>query len=147
MELREILLEGFDYDLWANRKWVFALGGFNHRMLDAQQILEHILTAQRVWLDRCGVQVVEFEENVGLSELFALYTEAWQAQVADRALTERIMYQNRDGLVFEDTLEQIARHVINHGTYHRGHLRGLAGAEGLTSFPDTDLIFYFREME
>ncbi len=41
-------------------------------------------------------------------------------------------------------VSEITEHVINHGTYHRGHLRGLAEAEGI-SFPDTDLIVYLRE--
>lgn len=34
----------------------------------------------------------------------------------------------------------LIQHVMNHGTYHRGHLRGLAEAEGLTDFPETDIV-------
>jgi len=145
LELRDSINEGFDYDLWANRKWVFALGAFRTQLLEAQSVLEHILSAQRIWIERCGVQVLEPEENVSLDELFALYRDAWQAQISDRAASERIVYQNSSGQVFESELQQIARHVLNHGTYHRGHLRGLAAAEPLESFPDTDLILFLRE--
>jgi uncharacterized damage-inducible protein DinB len=42
------------------------------------------------------------------------------------------------------TIGEIAHHVINHGTYHRGHLRGLCDAAEFTEFPDTDLIKFYR---
>lgn len=147
MDLREAIIEGLSYDLWANRKWVMALGGFEKHILEAQEALEHILLAQKVWLERCRVQVWEPEENVALDELFALYCEAWQAQIADRPLDEKIFYHNNAGQPYENTLGQIARHVIHHGAYHRGHLRGLASSDGFDGFPDTDFILYLREHE
>ena len=39
----------------------------------------------------------------------------------------------------------MAHHVLNHGTYHRGHLRGLAYAEGWDDFHDTDYSAWLRE--
>jgi uncharacterized damage-inducible protein DinB len=142
--LRETLNEGFEYDLWANRQWFRALGGFKD-MLRAQQVLEHVLTAQRVWLERCGVEVIEPGENIALEDLFEHYCRAWQMNVNDRPLEERIAYQTMSGESFVNTIEQIARHVINHGTYHRGQLRGIAEASGHPGFPETDFILYLRE--
>ena len=145
MEFRESLIEGFDYDLWANRKWLFALESFDGQMFEASQVLEHILFAQRIWIERCGVQVLEPSENVPLDGLLELYCRAWQAQLMERPLQEPIAYENLAGVPFVNTLEQIARHVINHGTYHRGHLRGLAAKNPEQPFPETDLIGFFRE--
>lgn len=45
----------------------------------------------------------------------------------------------------EHMLSEVAHHVFNHGTYHRGHLRGLADAAGFEDFPETDLIRFYRE--
>jgi uncharacterized damage-inducible protein DinB len=39
---------------------------------------------------------------------------------------------------------EVVRHVINHGTYHRGQLRMLAELDGI-AWPETDMIFFFRE--
>lgn len=144
MEIREALSEGFDYDLWSNRQWVAALGGFKS-LLRAQQLLEHILNSQRVWLERCRVEVFPPAENITLMELFAHYSGAWQMNVGDRPLDEPISYLNLAGESFVNTIEQIARHVINHGTYHRGQLRGLAEQDGFTGFPETDFIVFLRE--
>ncbi len=145
MDLRDALLEGFEYDLWANRQWLRDLGGFDERMGEAQSILEHILSAQSVWLERSGVGVVQSGENVALGELFELHSRAWQAQVADRPLDERISYKTRSGDAYMNTMGQIARHVLNHGTYHRGQLRGLAQACAFEGFSETDFIRFLWE--
>jgi uncharacterized damage-inducible protein DinB len=44
-------------------------------------------------------------------------------------------------------VSDIAAHVVNHGTYHRGQLRERAEADGLDDFPETDLILFFRQIE
>ncbi len=143
-EYRGTLSEGFDYDLWANRQWAGALGGFKN-MLRAQQILEHILATQRTWLGRCSVEVIEPEGAIKLEDLFEHYVGAWQMVVHERDLNDRVVYRTSDGSSFANTVEEIARHVINHGTYHRGQMRGLAESDGFLNFPETDLIFFLRE--
>jgi uncharacterized damage-inducible protein DinB len=143
MDIRQILLRGFRYDLWANRIWVVSLGVFDNP-IPAQLVLEHILTAQRVWLDRCGMVLFPDAENVALSELFSMTNQAWRALLETVPLDATITYRNSEGVGFQQPLVDIALHVINHGTYHRGQLRGLAQAEGLEDFPETDLIAFLR---
>ena len=70
---------------------------------------------------------------------------AWKMVVTDTPLDLWIDYRNMAGFEFKNTVAQIATHVVNHGTYHRGQLRGLAQAEGLEAFPETDLIGFYRE--
>ncbi len=146
MDLRETLFEGFRYDLWANRQWAASIGSFKD-MLRAQHVLEHILKAQKNWLTRCGVEVVEPIDNVALGDLFEHYSGAWEMLLAELPLDHRVSYRTIAGQPQTSSLGQIARHVINHGTYHRGHLRGLAEAEGVEDFPESDLILWFRERE
>lgn len=71
--------------------------------------------------------------------------QVWRLFLDDADLDQEVAYVNMAGQHYVNTVEQIALHVINHGTYHRGHLRGLAESEGLDDFNDTDLILYFRE--
>lgn len=146
MELRIALSNGFNYDLWANRQWLASLGGFDGQMLKAQGILEHILGAQRIWLGRCGMTVFTEEVNVRLDDLFQIATRAWQSLLEGSTGYELITYQNSLGEEYTNTLSQIGYHVLNHGTYHRGQLRGLAESVGFLDFPETDLILYLREL-
>ena len=144
MDLRQDLIERFDYDLWANRQWWTALGRLKD-LARAQATLEHILTAQRVWLSRMGVEVSQASENLGIDDVAVFVNRAWKMVVTDSALDQPITYRNLAGFEFTNTVGQIANHVVNHGTYHRGQLRGQAHAEGLESFPETDLIVFYRE--
>ena len=144
MDLRQDLMQRFDYDLWANRQWLKAIGRFRD-IEKAQSTFEHILGAQRVWLSRLGVEVTQAGEDMSLDELVGIVNRAWHMVLTDGALEQPITYQNLHGFPFTNTIGQIATHVVNHGTYHRGQLRGQAMAEGLESFPETDLINFYRE--
>lgn len=144
MEMREWLVQAFEYDRWANRRWIDRVGRFRNGGKPAR-VFEHILTAQRTWLTRCGVHVEESGENEHIGAVADRLTNAWIMLVTDSELEEPIIYTNFAGETFENTLREIALHVVNHGTYHRGHLRGLADAEGLEEFQDTDLIHFLRE--
>lgn len=143
MELSVFLRRGFDYDLWANRQWIRALGGFKE-LERAQAVLEHILGTQRWWLAACGVEIVQVRVNIGLDVLFSETTDAWRSLVDSQDLDMPITAATRRGEA-TFTLAQVAMHVVNHGTYHRGQLRGLAQAEGLDRFPETDLIAFLVE--
>lgn len=143
MEQSVFLRRGFDYDLWANRQWIRALGSFKE-LGRAQAVLEHILGAQRFWLDACGVGIVQGQVDIGLDVLFAETSSAWKQLIEAADLDAPIQVSLRIGDA-SFTLGQIAMHVVNHGTYHRGQLRGLAQAEGLAGFPETDLVRFLLE--
>ena len=137
------LQRGFDYDLWANRRWlewIDALPDPAH----ARSIMEHMGRAQHIWLSRLGRVTGEFAPE-RLEDAFAQQAEIWKTTLADIPLDQRFHWKRMDGAERDGVLEDIARHVINHGTYHRGHLRGLADAAGFDGFEDTDFARYFDQ--
>lgn len=142
--MRDFLLRGLDYDLWANQKWVNVLGNFKDSQR-ALEVFEHILFAQRTWLGRCGFHV-EQVENLAFAQLIASLIQTWKAFIEDADLSAWVEYQTFAGETYSTQLGDIVAHVINHGTYHRGHLRGLAEKEGI-EFPETDLVAYIRSMQ
>ncbi|BBO24257.1 MAG: DinB family protein [Fimbriimonadaceae bacterium] len=144
MDLRSAILQGFDYDQWANTKWVANLGQFRD-MLRAQEILEHILFAHKTWLSRCGIDWSQAQFDVPLADLFGASNDLWRAVITDQQLSARVTYETSNGSEHRNTLEEIARHVLLHGAYHRGQLRGLIELEGGRAFPETDFIFFLRE--
>lgn len=139
-----MLLEGFDYDLWANERWLLALDRFRDRER-AEAVMAHILRALRSWLERCADPETVPAETGELLGDFRNVTLAWKSFLETSDPKAFVSYTNMAGEPFFNELADIARHVVNHGTYHRGQLRGLAMAEGLDDFPETDFIRYCRE--
>src|SRR5436190_8848301 len=141
----ELLIQGFEYDAWANRLWLKylidkKLGGPD------QGIMEHILGAQDIWYRRCfGTSVTEFPKpELSFDTIGALNSE-WTALLTDEEDNDPVIhYQRLDGTSHHQRVSRIAHHVIDHGVYHRGELRGLCRGRGDEDFPETGLMgFYF----
>jgi uncharacterized damage-inducible protein DinB len=139
----EMLRRGFEYDLWASMRWYNAVRLMKNQD-SASPVLQHILTTQRTWLGRCGVSIEEIPRAATRSA-FETATKAWQDLLMSQPLDKRIAYEDRRGRHQERELGEIAWHVLNHGTFHRGHLRGLAQAEGFEEFSDTDIVLFLDE--
>lgn len=145
--MKEWLLRGFDYDLWANLEWFAA----KERLQDtthASEILHHVLAAQLAWHDRImgyiDANTAKFG-TVDLSEGALEQANAlWKTVVTRTDLAVQVTSKRSDGLTYTFSVGDIARHVLNHGTYHRGHLRGLADAQALEDFPETDWTAWMR---
>jgi uncharacterized damage-inducible protein DinB len=138
MTLREHLLQGFEYDLWANERWLAPA-----RELGLESILEHIVAAQERWLSRCNATTIDMPGN-RLDVRLEAAVAAWIAFVSNADLEREVAYSTSAGEEHRQTVADIARHVVNHGTYHRGELRGRCGERGYTSFEETDLALYLR---
>ncbi len=129
---------GFDYDLWANSQWWNCLVGKGFTGPDAQ-IFAHVFAAQEVWLRRIHGESLsampEVEPSAG--EMERLHS-GWIG-ILDSTTENRIIdYRRTTGEEQSLQLGDILRHVLNHGTYHRGELRGLCRARGDDDFPETD---------
>ncbi len=139
--MREILVQNFEYDLWANQQWLSAIESLPNRQ-SAIDVMQHVANAQRIWLARCLN-----EENLpnlpaSLGEAFEQLHEQWVELLRICDPTAFIAYETLQGEPCFNMMEDIAMHVINHGTYHRGQLRGMVGDSD--QFPETDLIRYLR---
>jgi len=150
--MKEHFIKLFEYDKWATGR---VLGAMKQLQTQDEKCLEwmgHILTAQLVWYSRV--------ENIGktynlwggrtLEECLSMYEEIsklWEEfiyKLMEKNLSNTISYKNFKGDSFENTVEDILTHVINHSTYHRGQI--IAQLKGqLTSLPGTDYIVFIRE--
>jgi hypothetical protein len=133
MDLRQALIEGFEHDLWANQHWLeFARKNPNEAF---DRVIHHILWAEEIWLERCtGLSAPPNDFNRRLLSI----NERWKSFLAGENLERVVSYANNSGQGFRRSVHQISRHVIDHGTYHRGHLRMIAEQEGL-DWPETGL--------
>ncbi|MBS1707577.1 MAG: hypothetical protein JSS65_02520 [Armatimonadetes bacterium] len=135
----------FDYDLWANRLWAAYLAERDWPETESQ-IFRHILAASTIWLQRIEGDSPASMPEPSLDDLTQRdLHDRWVRVLQGRDLDEVIAYRRTSGEALQSRLGDIARHVVNHGTYHRGELRGLCKAAGRSDFPETDLIRFVLE--
>ncbi len=159
--MKDWLADGFDYDAWANRLLanVVHLGPSDFLVLRSPGpyqdfpadlrlrlncVFTHLLWAERIWVERCGI-FVEVPEDDSKAWIDSLH-EAWRGAVGSIDPDKRILYSNFAGVANDRSFGEIARHVITHGVYHRGQIREIFGQLGGDS-PSTDLIGYYISMD
>ena len=145
--MREWLIDGFRYDLWANRLWLPVAGCDWEKvgLPDSDDLvvtdpaarlkdcLTHVLHGQRMWLARLGVAI----NAEGEDWLDALHT-GWVDLVSEHEATYEFEYVRPNGETIARPLGDVGWHLINHGTYHRGQMRETADLAGL-DWPETDV--------
>jgi uncharacterized damage-inducible protein DinB len=117
--------------------------------------LQHMYGADFIWmrrlkgasLTRADVVLPDTREDLEDKwlKLIAEWRE-WATSVPDSGWEQRLDYTMFDGSQRSNSFWQIVLHVVNHGTLHGGQVVGMLRQAGVTP-PQTDLIFFYREME
>lgn len=142
--MTDLLIEGIDYDLWANQRWLDVVRTANDDALNS--VFTHLIAVLVLWHLRVlgeapsGPPTVEITPEF-LELIHARWTEAIFANRHDPV----IKFRRFDGEAMAMPFSRIVRHVVNHGSYHRGELRGICRNLGRADFPETDLLYYYRE--
>ena len=134
----DFYLRGFEYDLWANKLWLASLLGKQFPEPDTE-IFAHILAAQSIWLSRVNGDSPSAMPEIEPTEAeLNRLNPGWTQVLASAADDRMVDFRRTTGEQLRLPLSEIARHVANHGTYHRGELRGLCLARNDGGFPETD---------
>lgn len=152
MELLEHLRRQFAYDAWANREVLAGLKMSDRPIPRPLLLLAHILSAERLWLERilqqpqslpvwpdftleqCGTQIADLAQR-------------WQeylGRLSAAALADKVAYKNSKGEPWASTVEDVLTHVTLHSAYHRGQIASQVGAGGETP-AYTDFIHAARQ--
>jgi uncharacterized damage-inducible protein DinB len=143
MELLDHFHRQFTYDEWANREVLAGLRASAQSQARPLQLLAHILSAERLWLERLKRQPQSlpvwpdftFDQcEAHISELAELWRE-YLAQLAPAGhfpveLLKKIPYKNSKGEPWTSTVEDVLTHVVLHSAYHRGQIASLMRAAG-----------------
>lgn len=140
MHLREELSLLFDYERWATMRWIEPA-----RQMSCESVLVHIIHAQSIWLSRIEGRPHWTPTVDNLASDLDRSVLGWQRLLLGADLSKVVPYVNLEGKSFDNTVLEITRQVLNHGTYHRGHLRGIASEQKFAGFPETDYILFCRE--
>ena len=116
--------------------------------------LNHIYHAEWIWYSRWnGVSPTSFptDEIPDLATLRARWSDmeanvrAYLTAAGDAGLRRVIEYKLMSGKEAASPLWQMAAHVVNHATYHRGQVTTMLRQLGAPPPQSTDMITYFRE--
>ncbi|MEX1212442.1 MAG: DinB family protein [Balneolaceae bacterium] len=168
--MKHSAIQQYDYHAWANRRFFDHLASLPQEIYNQpvksvfstlQEVLVHIYQTDTMWLSVMSVDPFEKtmavinehkEKSAGssLDELKALYEEAVESytdffdQVNDP--DENIsIHHPRNGRL-ETPVAELVRHVVNHGTYHRGNITAMLRQMGHTGIP-TDYVFYLYDLK
>ena len=143
----------FDYDRWANTRLAHALAQLPAPLPAADRLFAHVVGALEIWTERVAGgdyrAVAVWPAVVPYTELLARAERAWEhwRSVLERAdaeaLAREVRFVNSQGRECADTLADIVRHVVHHGTYHRGQIAQLVRAAGHAPL-DLDYIIWTR---
>lgn len=124
----------FAYDHWANRECLAAMRAAGSVSAETVGRMAHILSAQRLWLERILKQPQSMPVWPGstIQDCMALADEmstAWRNllappgnQIASGSLDREIEYRNSKGEPWSSRVEDILTHVLFHSAYHRGQI-------------------------
>jgi len=151
VELLEHLRRQFAYDEWANREVLARLTASAGPTARPLQLLAHILSAERLWLERIRRQPQTLpvwpEFNIEQCEAqIAGLAQLWREffnRLTPAGLSEKISYKNSKGQPWTSTVEDVLSHVILHSAYHRGQIASQVRAGGETP-AYTDFIHAVR---
>jgi uncharacterized damage-inducible protein DinB len=146
MEPLEYLLRQFAYDAWANREVLAGLKTSTRHPARPLQLLAHVLSAERLWLERIRRQPQsmavwpEFTLDqcaAQVDELARLWREHL-GTLSPAGLAMQVTYKNSKGEAWTNTVEDILTHVLLHSAYHRGqiatHVRAVGEQPAYTDF-------------
>jgi uncharacterized damage-inducible protein DinB len=145
VNLADSLRRQFVYDEWANREVLAAIRaiGPHERWL---QLMAHILSAERLWLERIKQQPqsspvwpkADIDQcDAQAAEMGRLWREYFEF-LTDGDLSQPVPYKNSKGESWTNTVGDILTHVAMHSAYHRGqiasHMREQGHAPAYTDF-------------
>jgi uncharacterized damage-inducible protein DinB len=148
--MKEFFLKWYSYNAWANRRIISCLQRQEVTDEKVLSIMGHLVSANFIWLNRIKdlpKSNYELWGNYDVTSLKRMVDEAdeqWMNFIRDNENFDRVLkYRNYVGDYFENNVQQIMIHLVNHGSYHRGQVAMLLRQKGFEPI-NTDYITYDR---
>lgn len=163
MDIKDFL-RMFAYDYWANRECLAAMRAAGSVSPDAVGRMAHILSAQKLWLERILTQrqsmpvwpVSTIDDCVAVADemssawrsylmpLTTQFTTQLGTHVPSGSLDDQVEYRNSKGQAWSSRVDDVLTHVLFHSAYHRGQIALQMRASGMEP-AYTDFIHAVRQ--
>lgn len=142
----------FSYNHWANREVLTALETVGSPPVQSVRLLAHILSAERLWLERLQqqpqTQPVWPEFTLAqcrreIEDMHGLW-DRYLCGLGESDLAATIAYKNSKGERWTNRKDDVLQQVIIHSAHHRGQIVALLRAAGHAP-PYIDFIHAVRQ--
>lgn len=142
----------FSYDDWANREILTALQQLELSEARSLRLLAHIVSAERLWLERLRSQKQSYpvwpefslqQCKLEVEDLAKLWN-TYLGSINENELFHSVTYKNSKDEPWTSQQQDILMHVILHSAYHRGQIAADTRAAGSTP-AYTDFIHAVRQ--
>ena len=153
-----------DYNYWARDRLLEAVAALTPEQFtrdmgnsfgSVRDTIAHICDAESIWLTRWkGGQPTGFQKADRIPDAAAARKEWAELERELREVLQKlgpegvqrtIAYRDMRGAERSDVFWQMAQHVVNHGSYHRGQVTTMLRQLGAQPPKFMDLIVYYRE--
>lgn len=149
--MKTYLLKLYQYNAWANRR---VIGCLERQAVTDEKIVSifaHCVAANFIWYNRfMGLPRSDYKLWGGgytiadLKKMVEEANELWMSFIHSNNSFDRVLkYHNYVGDYYENNIQDIMIHLVNHGSYHRGQVAVLLRERGYEPV-NTDLITYDR---
>jgi uncharacterized damage-inducible protein DinB len=153
-----------DYNYWARDRVLDAVAlikpeqftcAMGNSFSSVRDTIAHICAAERIWINRLkGKESQGLQKPDRILDFDAAHKE-WTgmegemreqlAKMGPEAVAHRIGYQDLRGNDQSDIVWQMVKHMVNHGTYHRGQITTMLRQMDEAPPRSMDLIAFYRE--
>ena len=151
--MKDHLIDLFEYDHWANTRWLDRLRSLDDVAPRTRALMAHLPATKRVWItrlrgeDSSDVPIWPSLDWAGCARLLDATYDDYQVfldQCSDYDLKAAIAYQNSKGVEYQTPVHEVLMHVITHNHYHRGQIAQATRQHGGEPV-NTDYITYTRQ--
>ena len=148
--MKEYFLKLYQYNAWANQRVLECLERQEVKDEKILSIFGHLVCAQLIWFNRfkgLPKSPLKLWGNYSIFELKSIMEEAsrsWLGFIDGEDAFDRVLkYTNYVGDYYETNIRDLMAHLVNHCTYHRGHVAVLLREKGFEPV-NTDFVTYDR---
>lgn len=147
--MEEFFNELFDYNFYCNKKLIEACAPLKKVPKKTATLFSHLLNAHHLWNARITGAESRFEvwQDHPLSAWEDIHYENQRNTFEIITNTDdfeaRIDYQNSEGRLFTNTVQDMLFHIINHSTHHRAQILSDLRDNGIEPV-SLDYVFYKR---
>lgn len=161
MELKTYLENLYEYNYWANHRYLKAAEGLTqeqytrkqgHSWDSVQGVFVHMMSSEIMWPKRWrgesptgSLKPEDFPTCASVTGHWAGVEKDMRAFLAaqtEETLLQSLSYTNAKGETFTLPLWQMMAHVPNHNTHHRGELAAMFALMN-ASHPEEEVVQYF----
>jgi uncharacterized damage-inducible protein DinB len=162
MNLSDYLKELYEYNYWANKRYLAVAETLTEEQLLRKQghswdsvraVLVHMMSSERMWQLRWSGEKTEFFDPADFPTAASI-REHWVdveknmrgfiAEQTEESLLRNVTYTNPKGETFTLPLWQMVVQPPNHNTHHRGELAAMFALMDVPH-PEEEIVQYFLD--